>query len=113
MNIKPSKKNFGHSACVHSEGCSLNTTIVEGPIERHKSRLASRETGDGLTGTPIYLLSFWIVSTILVVLVFFLFILLYVFLGFRFVSQSIGVAGVCMSCLSWPSTQRLMAWHVS
>ena len=25
--------------------------IVEGPIERHKSRLASRETGDGLTGT--------------------------------------------------------------
>ena len=30
---------------------SLNTTIVEGPIERHKSRLASRETGDGLTGT--------------------------------------------------------------
>ena len=29
----------------------LNTTIVEGPIERHKSRLASRETGDGLTGT--------------------------------------------------------------
>ena len=31
--------------------CSLNTTIVEGPIERHKSRLTSRETGDGLTGT--------------------------------------------------------------
>ena len=30
---------------------SLNTTIVGGPIERHKSRLASRETGDGLTGT--------------------------------------------------------------
>ena len=30
---------------------SLNTTIVEGPIERHKSRLASHETGDGLTGT--------------------------------------------------------------
>ena len=25
--------------------------IVEGPIERHKSRLASRETDDGLTGT--------------------------------------------------------------
>ena len=42
---------FGHSGCVHSEGRSLNTTIVEGPIERHKSRLASRETGDGLTGT--------------------------------------------------------------
>ena len=30
---------------------SLNTTIVKGPIERHKSRLASHETGDGLTGT--------------------------------------------------------------
>ena len=30
---------------------SLNTTIVEGPIERHKSRLASRETGDGLICT--------------------------------------------------------------
>ena len=27
---------------------SLNTTIVEGPIDRHKSRLASRETGDSL-----------------------------------------------------------------
>ena len=25
--------------------------LVEGPIERHKSRVASRETGDGLTGT--------------------------------------------------------------
>ena len=25
-------------------------TIVEEPIERHKSRLASRETGDGLPG---------------------------------------------------------------
>ena len=30
---------------------SLNSTIVEGPIERHKSWLAARETGDGLTGT--------------------------------------------------------------
>ena len=30
---------------------SLNTTIAEGPIEKHKSRLASRETCDGLTGT--------------------------------------------------------------
>ena len=30
---------------------SLNTTIVEGPIERYKSRLASRETGDELTAT--------------------------------------------------------------
>ena len=29
----------------------MDTTIVEGPIERDKSRLASRETGDGLTGT--------------------------------------------------------------
>ena len=25
----------------------MNTTIVEGPIEHHKSRLAWRETGDG------------------------------------------------------------------
>ena len=32
---------------------SLTTAIVEGPIERHKSGLASRETGDGLTGTYI------------------------------------------------------------
>ena len=40
------------SGCVHSEeGCSLNTTIVEGPIERHKSRLALRDTGDELTST--------------------------------------------------------------
>ena len=50
MNIKTSMIFFGHSGCVHSEGRSLNTTI-RGPIERHKSRLASRETGDGLTGT--------------------------------------------------------------
>ena len=28
----------------------LNTTIVEGPIERHKSPLGSRETGEGVTG---------------------------------------------------------------
>ena len=41
----------GHSRCAHSDARNLNTTIVEGPIERHKSRLASRETGDGLTGT--------------------------------------------------------------
>ena len=34
-----------------SEVRRLNTTIVERPIERHKSGLASRETGDGLTGT--------------------------------------------------------------
>ena len=27
--------------------------IIEGLIERHKSRLALRETGDGLTGTHI------------------------------------------------------------
>ena len=30
---------------------SLTTTIVGGPVERHKSRLASREAGDGLTST--------------------------------------------------------------
>ena len=41
----------GHSGRVQSDVRSLNTTIVEGPIESHKSRLASRETGDGLTGT--------------------------------------------------------------
>ena len=41
----------GHSGCAHSDVRSLNTTIVEGPIERHKSRRASCETGDGLTGT--------------------------------------------------------------
>ena len=51
MNIKLVNYIFGHSGCVHSEGRSLSTTIVEGQIERHKSRLASRETGDGLTGT--------------------------------------------------------------
>ena len=28
----------------------MNTPIVEGSIERHKSRLVSRETGNGLTG---------------------------------------------------------------
>ena len=50
MNINPSI-TFSDTGCVHSEGCSLNTTIVEGPIERHKSRPASRETGDRLTGT--------------------------------------------------------------
>ena len=41
----------GHSGCADSDVRSLNTTIVEGPIEHHKSRLVSRETGDGLTGT--------------------------------------------------------------
>ena len=41
----------GHSGCAHSDVLSLNTIIVEGPIERHKSRLASRATGDGLTAT--------------------------------------------------------------
>ena len=38
-----------HRGCAHSDVRSLNTAIVEAPIERHKSRLASRETGDGLT----------------------------------------------------------------
>ena len=50
MSIKP-YYILGDSGCAHSEGRSLNTTIVERPIERHKSRLASRETGDGLTDT--------------------------------------------------------------
>ena len=39
------------TGCAHSDVRSLNTTIVERPIEHHKSRLASRETCDGLTGT--------------------------------------------------------------
>ena len=39
------------SGCAHSDVRSLNTTIVEGPIESHKLRQASRETGDGLTDT--------------------------------------------------------------
>ena len=76
---------------------------------------------------PINLLSLWIISTILVVLhsfvgffiyftlfslFMYLFILCLCFLTF-FLSlfQSIGVAGVCMLCLSWPSTQRVMTWH--
>ena len=41
----------GHSGCADSDVRSFDTTIVEGPIERRKSLLASRETGDGLTGT--------------------------------------------------------------
>ena len=45
----------GRSGCVDSDVRSLNTTIVEGPTERHKSRLDSRETGDGLTGTGTYI----------------------------------------------------------
>ena len=42
---------LGQTGCVQSDVQSLNTTIVEGSIERHKSHLASRETGDRLTGT--------------------------------------------------------------
>ena len=42
---------FGHSGYVHREGRSFNMTIVQGPIERHKSHPAARVTGDGLTGT--------------------------------------------------------------
>ena len=41
----------GRSECAHSDVCSLNTAVVEGPIECHKSWLASCETADGLTGT--------------------------------------------------------------
>ena len=51
VNTKLNTIYFGHGGCVHREDRSLNTTIVEGPIERNKSRLASRETGDVLTGT--------------------------------------------------------------
>ena len=39
----------GRSGCVHSDVRCLNTTMNEDPIERHKSRLSSRETDDGLT----------------------------------------------------------------
>ena len=39
----------GRSGCVHSDVRCLNTTMNEEPIERHKSRLCSRETDDGLT----------------------------------------------------------------
>ena len=44
---------FADNGCADSDVRSLNTTIVEGPIERHKSRLliVARETGDGLTNT--------------------------------------------------------------
>ena len=42
---------FGCSGVAYTDVRSLNTPIVEDLIERHKSRLASRETGDGLTGT--------------------------------------------------------------
>ena len=41
----------GRSGHVQSDVRSLNTAIVEGPIERQKSRLAWRETGNGLTST--------------------------------------------------------------
>ena len=48
MNMK-SFITFADTVDALSDVRSLNTTIVEGPIERHKSRLASGETGDGLT----------------------------------------------------------------
>ena len=51
MKIKSSIIICGHSRCADRDVRSLNTTIIEGPIERHKLRLASRETGDRLTGT--------------------------------------------------------------
>ena len=53
MNIKYLVVYYicGCSGRVHSNVRGSNTTIVEGPIERHQSRLASRETGYGLTGT--------------------------------------------------------------
>ena len=41
---------FGHSGRAHNVR-SLNTPIVEGLIERHNSRLASRERDNGLTDT--------------------------------------------------------------
>ena len=50
MKLIPSIIFIGHSGCVHSERHSLNTTFFEGPIERRKLQLASREAGDGLTG---------------------------------------------------------------
>ena len=52
MNIKYLVVYYicGCSGRVHSNVRGSNTTIVEGPIERHQSRLSARETGDGLTG---------------------------------------------------------------
>ena len=43
MNIKL-LITFSDTGCVHGEGYSLNTNVVEGTIERHKSLLDSRET---------------------------------------------------------------------
>ena len=43
---------LGQTGCVQSDVQSLNTTIVEGSIERHKARLASRETVRQATGPP-------------------------------------------------------------
>ena len=52
LSVKIKSSNCtADSGYAHSDVRSLNTIIVEGPIERHKSRLASRETSDGLTGT--------------------------------------------------------------
>ena len=51
MKIKSCIYICGHSGCAHSDVRSWETTIVEGPIERHISRLVLRETGDGLTAT--------------------------------------------------------------
>ena len=42
---------FVDSGCAHRDVRSLNKTIAEGPIERHKSWVVSRETGVGLTAT--------------------------------------------------------------
>ena len=43
---------LGQTGCVQSDVQSLNTTIVEGSIERHKARLASRETVRQAMGPP-------------------------------------------------------------
>ena len=50
MKTKSSIIFCGHSGCAESDVRTLNTTIVERPIERLNSRPASSETGDVLTG---------------------------------------------------------------
>ena len=49
MKINSSIVFCAHSGCAHGDIRCLRATIVERPIEYHKS-LASSETGDGLTG---------------------------------------------------------------
>ena len=51
MNIKSSILFADTVDALTATSAVWTTTSVEGPIERHKSRLALRETGEGRTGT--------------------------------------------------------------